>query len=74
MAKNKLKFLKKSLRRWNGEAFRLVDLNIEKMVQEMNDMNKADFEEALDGGDRRRVLSKHLWLQLCTPDSLIHHK
>ncbi|PNY01857.1 cysteine-rich receptor-like protein kinase, partial [Trifolium pratense] len=73
--KEKFKLLKNCLKSWNKEVFGFLDLNIEKTVKELNDI------EGLLGGDdedleltRREGLSKEFWRQLHLKESLLKQK
>ncbi|XP_045791549.1 uncharacterized protein LOC123886261 [Trifolium pratense] len=73
--KEKFKLLKESLRKWNREIFGFLDLNIEKTVKDINDI------EGLLGGDdmdveltRREGLNKDFWRQLHLKESLLKQK
>ncbi|MCH82956.1 LINE-1 reverse transcriptase like, partial [Trifolium medium] len=73
--KEKFKLLKECLRKWNREVFGYLDLNIEKTVKDLNDI------EGLLGGDvteleltRREGLNKEFWSQLHLKESLLKQK
>ncbi|PNX81845.1 cysteine-rich receptor-like protein kinase [Trifolium pratense] len=73
--KEKLKCLKEELRGWNREVFGILDLNIEKTVKELNEV------EGLVGsaganmvlGDKTSI-NKKFWEQLHFKESLIKQK
>ncbi|GAU16309.1 hypothetical protein TSUD_299410 [Trifolium subterraneum] len=73
--KEKLKLLKDRLKIWNKEVFRILDLNIEKSVKEINDIEGL-LEEGGDGKSfiRREGLNKEFWKQLNLKDSLLKQK
>ncbi|KAK2435690.1 hypothetical protein QL285_020733 [Trifolium repens] len=73
--KEKLKKLKESLKVWNREVFGLMDLNINKTVKELNEVEDA-LAEGL--GDPTQNLSSDLtrqfWEQIHRKESLLHQK
>jgi hypothetical protein len=63
------------LRKWNKEVFGILDLNIDKTMKDLNDI------EGLLGGDvvdvemtRREGLNKEFWRQLHLKESLLKQK
>ncbi|GAU38105.1 hypothetical protein TSUD_317920 [Trifolium subterraneum] len=73
--KEKFRLLKDCLRNWNKEVFGFIDLNIDKTVKDLNDI------EGLWGGDekdqeliRRDVLNKEFWRQLHLNECLLKQK
>ncbi|GAU30605.1 hypothetical protein TSUD_62250 [Trifolium subterraneum] len=75
IVKEKMKKLKEALKAWNREIFGLMDLNIEKTVKDMNEV-----EEMLANGDSHPIfinskeLSKNFWEQLHFKESLLQQK
>lgn len=72
--KEKMKKLKDCLKRWNKEVFGVFDLNIDKLVKDMNVM-----EEAAASGDqidveRVKSLSAQFWDQLKYKEILLAQK
>jgi hypothetical protein len=73
--KEKLKRLKESLKVWNKEVFGTVDLNIEKTVRDLNDL-----EEQIANGDidptiiNSKEKVKHFWEQVYSKESLLRQK
>ncbi|KAK2449476.1 hypothetical protein QL285_008670 [Trifolium repens] len=73
--KEKMKILKEALKGWNKEVFGIVDLNLEKTVKELNDV-----EDMLANDDcdpihfNSKELVKKFWDELHTKDSLIRQK
>jgi hypothetical protein len=73
--KEKLKRLKEALRRWNREVFGIVELNIEKTVQELNDMEDQMANDVLDSDHLNTTgLVKQFWDQIHTKESLLRQK
>ncbi|GAU23839.1 hypothetical protein TSUD_380010 [Trifolium subterraneum] len=73
--KEKFRMLKECLRQWNREVFGFLDLNIEKTVKDLNDI------EGMLRGDetdleliRREGLNKEFWKQLHLKESLLKQK
>jgi hypothetical protein len=73
--KEKFRLLKECLRKWNKEVFDFLDLNIEKTVKDLNDI------EGLLGGDDsdveltlREGLNRDFWRQLHLKESLLKQK
>jgi hypothetical protein len=73
--KEKFRMLKECLRKWNKEVFGYLDLNIEKTVNDLNDI------EGLLGGDdddaqlmAREGLTRDFWRQLHLKESLLKQK
>ncbi|PNY11621.1 cysteine-rich receptor-like protein kinase, partial [Trifolium pratense] len=73
--KEKLKRLKEELRGWNREIFGILDLNIEKMVKELNEVEEivGTDGENLVVGDKTGV-NRKFWEQLHYKESLIKQK
>ncbi|PNX74944.1 cysteine-rich receptor-like protein kinase, partial [Trifolium pratense] len=75
VVKEKLKLLKECLKSWNKEVFGILDLNIDKTVQELNEV-----EGLLAGEDvvmdlvRKDVLNKEFWQQLHYKESMLKQK
>ncbi|MCH80366.1 LINE-1 reverse transcriptase like, partial [Trifolium medium] len=73
--KEKLKRLKEELRGWNREVFGILDLNIEKTVKELNEVEGL---AATDGVNSVLVdkadVNKKFWDQLHFKESLIKQK
>jgi exonuclease III len=73
--KEKFKLLRECLRKWNREVFGILDLNIDKTVKELNDI-----ESNLDGANgavaltRREGLNREFWNQLHFKESLLKQK
>ncbi|GAU34402.1 hypothetical protein TSUD_217420 [Trifolium subterraneum] len=73
--KEKLKRLKESLRKWNHEVFGIMDLNIEKTVKELNEI-----EEMIANGNSHPMYlnskkqSKMFWEQLQFKESILKQK
>jgi hypothetical protein len=70
--KEKFRLLKECFCKWNKEVFGFLDLNIDKTVKELNDI------EGLLGGDdevadlkRREGLNRDIWKQLHLKESLL---
>ncbi|KAK2445688.1 hypothetical protein QL285_016590 [Trifolium repens] len=73
--KEKLKCLKEALKTWNKEVFGIEDLNINKIVK---DLDEVDERIATDSCDlslyNAKELNKQFWEQLRNKDSLLHKK
>ncbi|GAU47952.1 hypothetical protein TSUD_06860 [Trifolium subterraneum] len=73
--KEKFRLLKERLRKWNKEVYGYLDLNIEKTVNEINDIENMlgddDMEVELT---RRQGLNKEFWSQLYHKESLLKQK
>jgi hypothetical protein len=73
--KEKLKLLRESLKKWNKEVFGYLDLNIEKIV---TDINKFEGLLSSTDGDADYLmldgLNKEFWKQLHFKDSLLKRK
>ncbi|PNX71762.1 cysteine-rich receptor-like protein kinase, partial [Trifolium pratense] len=73
--KEKLKLLKESLKVWNKEVFGLIDLNIDKTVKELNEVEELN---ANGDGDptifKSKELVKKFWEQIQHKESLLHQK
>ncbi|GAU10537.1 hypothetical protein TSUD_419470, partial [Trifolium subterraneum] len=73
--KEKLKRLKESLKKWNHEVFGIMDLNIEKTVKELNEI-----EEMIANGNSHPMYpnskkqSKMFWEQLRFKESILKQK
>ncbi|GAU46303.1 hypothetical protein TSUD_283280 [Trifolium subterraneum] len=73
--KEKLKRLKEALKTWNQEVFGIMDLNIEKTVKDLNEI-----EELIANGDNQldsvnsKELSKKFWEQLHFKESILQQK
>jgi hypothetical protein len=73
--KEKFRLLKECLRKWNKEVFGYLDLNIEKTVKDLNDL-----EGLMGGGDAnthtslREGLNRDFWHQLHLKESLLKQK
>jgi hypothetical protein len=63
------------LRKWNKEVFAYLDLNIEKTVKELNDLERS---VGGDGNDvdvpLRAALNKDFWNQIHLKESLLKQK
>jgi hypothetical protein len=73
--KEKLKRLKEALKLWNQEVFGIVDINLDKTVKELNDL-----EEQMANGDNDAAFInskekiKQFWEQLHSKESLLQQK
>jgi hypothetical protein len=73
--KEKFKLLKESLRKWNKEVFGYLDLNIEKTVKELNDLERSMGGDANDVDvPLRAALNKDFWNQIHLKESLLKQK
>jgi hypothetical protein len=73
--KVKMKSLKEALKNWNREVFGIVDLNIEKTVKELNDIEELIANDVYDSNQfNSKELVKQYWDQIHTKDSLIRQK
>jgi hypothetical protein len=73
--KEKMKSLKEALKNWNREVFGIVDLNIEKTVKELNDIEELIANDVYDSNQfNSKELVKQYWDQIHTKDSLIRQK
>ncbi|GAU47212.1 hypothetical protein TSUD_403530 [Trifolium subterraneum] len=73
--KEKLTKLKEALKGWNREVFRVLDLNIEKPVKELNEVESmlASDDVMADFVDRGGI-QKNFWDQLHYKESLLKQK
>lgn len=62
--KEKLKLLKVELRKWNREVFGFVDLNIEKIVEDINILDAVAASNNLEDNSRRKELTVQFWQQI----------
>ncbi|MCH80924.1 LINE-1 reverse transcriptase like [Trifolium medium] len=73
--KEKLKILKENLKVWNREVFGILDLNINKTVKELNEVEDL---VANGIGDsfilKSKELDKKFWEQIHYKESLLHQK
>jgi exonuclease III len=73
--KEKFRLLKECLRKWNKEVYGFIDLNIEKTVKELNEL-----EGLLEGNDGnfdptiRKYLNNDFWNQLHLKENLLKQK
>jgi hypothetical protein len=73
--KEKFRLLKDCLRKWNREVFGILDLNIDKTVKELNDIEGLLGEDDVDLEiTRREGLNKDFWSQLHFKESLLKQK
>ncbi|CAJ2637088.1 unnamed protein product [Trifolium pratense] len=73
--KEKFRLLKDCLRKWNIEVFGLLDLNIDKTVKDLNDIEDLLGGEGVDVElTRREGLNKEFWRQLHFKESLLKQK
>jgi hypothetical protein len=73
--KEKMKILKEALKGWNKEVFGIVDLNLEKTVKELNDVEDMLANDDYDPTHlNSKELVKKFWDELRTKDSLIRQK
>jgi hypothetical protein len=73
--KVKMKSLKEALKNWTREVFGIVDLNIEKTVKELNDIEELIANDVCDSNQfSSKELVKQYWDQIHTKDSLIRQK
>jgi hypothetical protein len=73
--KEKLKRLKESLKVWNKEVFGIVDLNIDKTVRDLNELE----EQIANGGIDPTIINskekvKQLWEQIHSKESILRQK
>jgi hypothetical protein len=60
--KEKMKSLKEALKNWNREVFGIVDLNIEKTVKELNDIEELIANDVCDPNQlNSKELVKQFW-------------
>jgi hypothetical protein len=60
--KEKMKILKEALKGWNKEVFGIVDLNLEKTVKELNDVEDMLANDACDPTQfNSKELVKKIW-------------
>ncbi|GAU33402.1 hypothetical protein TSUD_20950 [Trifolium subterraneum] len=73
--KEKLKRLKEELRGWNREVFSILDLNIEKTVKELNEVEGLVGNDGVNSvmGDKSGV-NRKFWEQLYFKESMIKQK
>lgn len=67
--KEKLKLLKVELRKWNREVFGFVDLNIEKIVEDINILDAVAASNNLEDNSRRKELTVQFWQQIQNKES-----
>jgi hypothetical protein len=73
--KEKLKCLKEALKTWNKEVFGIEDLNINKTVKELNEVDERIATDSCDPSlFNAKELNKQFWEQLRNKDSLLHQK
>jgi hypothetical protein len=73
--KEKFRLLKDCLRKWNKEVFGILDLNIDKTVKDLNDIEGLLGEDVADTEmTRREGLNKEFWSQLHFKESLLKQK
>lgn len=71
MFKEKLKLLKSELRTWNREVFGYVDLNIEKIVEEINSLDEVAASIDVRNSSRRKEFTHQFWQQIHFKESLL---
>jgi hypothetical protein len=70
-----MKSLQEALKNWNREVFGIVELNIEKTVKELNDIEELIANDVYDSNQfNSKELVKQYWDQIHTKDSLIRQK
>ena len=69
----KLKKLKENLKKWNKDVFGVIDLNIEKVVLDLNEMDRlvANDDSGVILSDIRKVANTTMWQQLRYKESLL---
>lgn len=72
--KEKLKMLKERLRWWNKEVFGVIDLKIDKTVEEIHLLDNIVAEGAQIDVDGRKYLSVKFWNQIHAKESLLAQK
>jgi hypothetical protein len=73
--KEKMKVLKEALKGWNKEVFGIVDLNIEKTVKELNDLEDMIADNVCDPNQlNSKELVNNFWDQIRSKDSLLRQK
>ncbi|KAK2420957.1 hypothetical protein QL285_031635 [Trifolium repens] len=72
--KEKFKRLKESLKKWNKEVFGIIDLNINKTVKDLNEVEDLLANRTDDSALNTKDLAKQLWEQLYFKESLIQQK
>jgi hypothetical protein len=73
--KEKFRLLRDYLRKWNKEVFGILDLNIEKTVKDLNDIEGLLARDVADVEmTRREGLNKEFWIQLHFKESLLKQK
>ncbi|GAU32122.1 hypothetical protein TSUD_218730 [Trifolium subterraneum] len=73
--KEKFRMLKECLRKWNREVFGILDLNIEKTVKDLNNIEGLMGDDEMDLElTRREGLNKEFWRQLHLKESLLKQK
>lgn len=70
----KLKMLKEKLKGWNKEVFGHVDMNIQKIVKELNDLDDSVCSGSSQEVERKNKLSSQFWQQIHAKESLIRRK
>lgn len=69
-----IKASKVELRTWNREVFSFVDLNIEKIVEEINSLDEVAASSDVRDNSRRKELTGQFWQQLHFKESLLRQK
>lgn len=74
--KEKLKYLKRDLRKWHKECFGDVQQKTNDVVQKINDLDIKDEEEGMEVKkvDERRDLLGNFWRIFRRHDSILHQK
>jgi hypothetical protein len=73
--KEKLKRLKEALRTWNREVFGVLDLDIDKTVKEMNEIEEQIANGVSDSSNlNSKEKVKLFWEQIHYKESLLHQK
>jgi hypothetical protein len=73
--KEKFKLLRECLRKWNRDVFGIIDLNIDKTVNDLNEIESFLEEDNGEAVLTRRVeLNKEFWSQLHFKESLLKQK
>jgi hypothetical protein len=67
--------LKEALKGWNKKVFGIVDINIEKTVKELNDLEDMIADNVCDPNQlNSKELVNNFWDQIRSKDSLLRQK
>lgn len=74
LIKEKLKYVKEQLKKWNKEAYGMEDLKIENSVKEINAIEEEGKSESKWDAEKWCGLNKEFWSELHRKESLLAQK